>query len=297
MILVTGGTGFVGPKIVHALRAEGAEVRVLARNPSSRSARTAAAWGCSVVAGDMTDAESLRRAVAGCDTVVHLVAVLLGPPEKFERVMVSGTQALLEAAVEAGVERVVLMSALGTGEATKDLTAYFGAKWTQEEALKASGLDHVIFRPSFVLAPDGGLLQAALRLVRLSPVVPVLVPDLRLQPIWAADVAAFFTSAAVHGTGTNGTWELGGADAVTWREFWERMQRVLGKRRANPTLPLGALRAAAALGNVLPPTRGAPEGVSMLAWGDNVTDIAPAVHAFGIQPLGLDEQIRRAAAA
>ncbi|MBD0290301.1 MAG: SDR family NAD(P)-dependent oxidoreductase [Thermoleophilia bacterium] len=294
MILVTGGTGFVGPKIVHALRTEGAEVRVLARNPASRAARTAEAWGCSLAAGDMTDLASLRRAVAGCDTVVHLVAILLGPEDAFDRVMVAGTRALLEAARDAGVRRVVLMSALGTGEGTKELTPYFRAKWEQEEAVEASGIPYAIFRPSFVFAPDGGVLQAALRVVRFSPVVPVVVPDLRLQPIWAADVASFFTAAAVHGKGTNGTWELGGAEVVTWRELWDRVERILGKRRANPTLPLGLLRAAAALGNLLPPTRGAPGGVTMLSFGDNVTDIGPAVEEFGVRPIGLDEQIRRA---
>jgi uncharacterized protein YbjT (DUF2867 family) len=122
-ILVTGGTGFVGPKVVHALRAEERPVRVLARKPDKQDQLRA--WGCELVQGDMTDADSLRRAVEGCEAVVHLVAVPpFADPKATQRVMEQGTRDLLAAAKEAGVGRFALMSALGTSERTKDLAAY-----------------------------------------------------------------------------------------------------------------------------------------------------------------------------
>ncbi|MDX6413061.1 MAG: hypothetical protein QOH23_471, partial [Gaiellaceae bacterium] len=120
MILVTGATGFVGRHVVAALRADGREVRALVRD--ARKADTAA------VVGDVTDPLGLRAAVAGCDTVIHLVAIRQGRPEQFQRVMVEGTRNLLAAAKEAGVKRFVHMSALGTSPQTKDLVPYFGAK-------------------------------------------------------------------------------------------------------------------------------------------------------------------------
>ena len=116
MILVTGGTGFVGPRVVHALRGRDLPVRAVVRNPSGRSATTLAAWGAELVPGDMTDAESLRRAVDGCEVVVHLVAIRQGREEQFRRVMEQGTRDLVTAAQGAGVKRFVLMSALGTSE-------------------------------------------------------------------------------------------------------------------------------------------------------------------------------------
>ena len=67
--------------------------------------------------------------------------------------MEQGTRDLLEAAREAGVRRFVLMSALGATEETKDLVPYYGAKWQMEQDVKASGLEHVIFRPSFIFGP------------------------------------------------------------------------------------------------------------------------------------------------
>ncbi|HEY7003127.1 MAG TPA: NAD(P)H-binding protein, partial [Gaiellaceae bacterium] len=133
MILVTGGTGFVGRKIVHELRAEEREVRCLVRRPER--AGTLRAWGCELAEGDVTDPASLRRAVDGCETVVHLVAIIAGKPEQFERVMEQGTRDLVAAAEGAGVSRFVLMSALGATEESKDLVPYYHAKWTMEETV------------------------------------------------------------------------------------------------------------------------------------------------------------------
>ena len=154
---------------MHALRAAELPVRVLARKPETHEHLRA--WGCEVVQGDLTDPESLRRAAEGCDTVVHLVAILLGSREAFERIMVQGTRDLVEAAKDAGVTRLVLMSALGTEEG-REVTPYFHAKWEEEQAVKYSGLEHVIFRPSFVFGSDGGILPQQIRLVRYSPVTP-----------------------------------------------------------------------------------------------------------------------------
>jgi uncharacterized protein YbjT (DUF2867 family) len=72
LILVTGGTGFVGGHVVHELRGRDLPVRCLVRDP--RKATKLTGWGCELAEGDVRDAESLRRAVAGVDTIVHLVA-------------------------------------------------------------------------------------------------------------------------------------------------------------------------------------------------------------------------------
>ena len=133
-VLVTGGTGFVGGGIVHALRAEDRPVRCLVRD-RDRASRLAS-WGCELVEGDVTDAASLRGAVAGCDRVIHLVAIRSGRRSEFERIMEQGTRDLVAAATEAGVGRFVLMSALGASEQTKDLVPYYHAKWVQEETLR-----------------------------------------------------------------------------------------------------------------------------------------------------------------
>ena len=296
MILVTGGTGFVGPRIVHALRDRDLPVRALVRRPSSNEATTLAAWGAELVQGDMADAESLRRAVEGAEVVVHLVAIRQGAAEEFQRVMETGTRDLIGAAREAGVRRFVLMSALGTSEETKDLVPYYHAKWEQEQALQGSGLEHVIFRPSFVFARDGGILPTFRKLARLTPVTPIIGSGKqRIQPIWIDDVADYFVAAVDRADAANRVFELGGPDTVSWNEFWQRLKKALGQRRPSLHVPVGLMRINALLterlpGNI-PLTR---DLLTMLEHGDNVVSNEDAVRTFQLPLLPLDEQLRRA---
>ena len=296
MILVTGGTGFVGPKIVHALRKQDRPVRCLVRNPSSRSAATLAAWGAELVQGDVTDTASVRRSVAGSEVVVHLVAIRQGPEEEFRRVMEDATRELVAAAKDAGVRRFVLMSALGTSEDTKDLVPYYHAKWEMERTVEASGLEHVIFRPSFIFGRDGGILPTFRKLATLAPVTPIIGSGTqRIQPIWVDDVAAYVAAGVDKPEAAGGTFELGGPEAVTWNEFWERLKRALGLRRPSVHVPIGLMRVNALLterlpGNI-PLTR---DLLTMLEHGDNTVSNDDAVRTFGLQLLPLDEQLRRA---
>jgi uncharacterized protein YbjT (DUF2867 family) len=297
VILVTGGTGFVGPKVVQALREQERPLRCLVRDPASRAAQTLAAWGCELVRGDMTDPGALRRALAGCEAVVHLVAIRQGSREQFERVMEQGTADLVAAAKDAGVRRFVLMSALGTSEQTKDLVPYYHAKWQQEQTLQASGLEHVIFRPSFIFGREGGILPTFRRLAKLAPVTPVIGSGKQqLQPIWIDDVAAYFAASIDKPEAAGRIFELGGPEAVTWDEFWQRLKRALGIRRPTMHVPVGIMRANALVterlpGNI-PLTR---DLLTMLEHGDNVISNDDAVQTFGLPLVPLDEQLRRAA--
>jgi uncharacterized protein YbjT (DUF2867 family) len=228
-VLVVGGTGFVGGHVIHALRAEELTVRALARRPEKQERLRA--WGCEIAQGDMTDSESLRRATEGAETVVHLVALPpFAKPEAIRRVMEQGTRDLVSAAQEAGVKRFVLMSALGTSERSKDLSPYYHAKWEEEHEVAGSGIDHTIFRPSFVFGRDGGMLPGLVSLVRWSPITPV-VGTKKLQPIWVEDVASYFINALTSAAAVNRTFELGGPDVVTFAELNERIRRSLGKHR------------------------------------------------------------------
>jgi uncharacterized protein YbjT (DUF2867 family) len=294
--LVTGGTGFVGPRIVHALREREQPVRALVRRPTERSAATLASWGSELVQGDLGDAASLRRAVEGAEVVVHLVSIRQGSDEDFRRVMDRGTRNLVAAAKEAGVGRFVLMSALGTSEETKDLVPYYRSKWEMEQTVRGSGIEHVIFRPSFVFARDGGILPTFRRLARVAPVTPIIGSgQQRIQPIWLNDVAAYFAAGVDKPEAANRTFELGGPDAVTWNEFWERLKRALGQRRPSVHVPTRLMRLNAFVterlpGNI-PLTR---DLLTMLEHGDNVTTNDDAVQTFGLPLIPLDEQIRRA---
>ena len=292
-VLVTGGTGFVGSGIVHALRAEDRPVRCLVRD--RRQASRLASWGCELVEGDVTDAASLRPAVEGCDRVIHLVAIRSGKRRDFERIMEQGTRDLVAAAREAGVGRFVLMSALGTTAETKDLVPYYHAKWEMEQTVKASGFEHVIFRPSFIFAEEGGALSEFKRIVRLSPVTPVVGSgEQRIQPIWRDDVAAYFAKSLDLPGAANRTFELGGPDVVSWNELWQRLRRALRVRRPLVHVPVPVMRAQATLLEVLPNPPLTRDLLKMLLAGDNVVSDTAAVDTFRLPLVPLDEQLRRA---
>jgi uncharacterized protein YbjT (DUF2867 family) len=292
VILVTGGTGFVGPKIAHELRAQGHDVRCLVRDV--RRGSKLAAWGCELVEGDTTDAASLRAAVRGCDVVVHLVAILTGRRQDFERIMEQGTRDLVAAAKEEGVRRFVLMSALGTTAETRNLVPYFHAKWEMEQAVKASGLEHVIFRPSFVFGSDGGVLQVFKRLARLSPVTPIVGSGKqRIQPIWVEDVAAYFAAAIDRPEAANRTFEVGGPDVVTWDELWTGLKRVLRLRRPSVHVPMGLMRVQATVLERLPNPPITRDQLKMIESGDNVVSNPDAVETFQLPLVPLDDQLRR----
>jgi uncharacterized protein YbjT (DUF2867 family) len=293
-VLVTGATGFVGPHVVHALRARERPVRALVREPSKTSRLTA--WGVELARGDVTDPSSLRSAVAGVDTVIHLVAIISGKPGDFERIMAQGTRDLVAAAQEAGVRRFILASALGLDESTKDAVPYYRAKWAMETAVKESGLEYVIFRPSFVFGKDGGALPTFVRLARLAPVTPVVGSGAqRLQPIWVEDVAEYFARAVDEPAVANRTFEVGGPDAPTWNEFWDLLKRTLGARRPSIHVPVGFMKLPATLLERLPGAPVTRDQLTMLGLGDNVVRSPDAVETFQLPLVPLDEQLRRAA--
>jgi uncharacterized protein YbjT (DUF2867 family) len=292
-ILVTGGTGFVGPQIVHALRAQGRDVRALVRRPE-RATRLAG-WGAEIVTGDVTDAASLRAAAAGCTHFVHLVAIIKGSSSDFHRVMTQGTLHCIEAARETGIERFVLMSALGTSEATKNTVPYFASKWAMEQETVRSGLEYTIFRPSFIFG-RGGALPTFLKQVRYSPLVTVIgTGQQRIQPIWVEDVAQFFALGVDHPQAANRTFEVGGPDVVTWNELYLKIADVLGKRRRLVHVPSRLARTGAQLTQWAPGAPLTTDQIAMIEAGDNVVSDSDAVDTFQLPLVSLEEQIRRAA--
>ena len=295
MILVTGGTGFVGGHVVHELRGRDLPVRCLVRD--LRSGAKLTAWGCELAEGDVTDPESLRAAIAGVGAVIHLVAIRQGRREQFRRIMVEGTRDLLAAAKDAGVRRFVHMSALGTSEETKDLVPYYGAKWENEQQVQDSGIPYVIFRPSFVFGPDGGILPTFVKLAKLTPVTPIIGSGRqRIQPIWADDLAQYFAEAVDRDDVVARVFELGGPDLISWNEFWERLKRVHGIHRPSLHIPVGLMKVNALLTERLPGdiplTR---DLLKMLEHGDNVVSDQAAVATFQLPLLPVDDQLRRAA--
>ncbi len=159
-VALTGATGFVGRHVLPQLLAAGHRVRVLVHDPARLTTQDAR---IQPVTGDLFGDAALAQALSkGADAVVHLVGIIMEQPIKgqtFKRIHLQATQRLLAAAQAAGIKRWVHMSALGSRpDAVSD---YHRTKWVAEEAVRASGMEWTIFRPSVIHGPDGEFVAMA----------------------------------------------------------------------------------------------------------------------------------------
>jgi uncharacterized protein YbjT (DUF2867 family) len=276
MILVTGGTGFVGSHLTARLRAQGEDVRLLARHAGR------GAGGVEQVAGDIANPDSVRRAVDGADIVIHLVAIILEKGNQtFERIIAQGTRNLASAAADAGVKRFIYMSA--NGARNDPAFPYLYAKWQAEQAVIASGIPYGILRPSVIFGSGGAFYQTMATLVRLNPVVPVPGDGkARFQPIWVEDVCTCLIKMAAEDAYLGQAFDVGGPEQMTYEEMLAVVMRVLGKRRPIVHLPMALMKPAAALmAALLPNPPVTPVQLDMLSI-DNVTAPNPLPEMFGI---------------
>jgi uncharacterized protein YbjT (DUF2867 family) len=160
----------------------------------------------------------------------------------------------------------------------------------------SSGIEYVVFRPSFVFGRSGGALPTFIRQVRLSPAVTVIGSGRqRLQPVWIDDVAAHFAAALELPAAANRTFELGGPDVVTWDELYSRIAKTLRKRRPLVHVPAGVARSGARLIEWIPGAPLTADQVTMLEdAGDSVVHGSDTVDTFALPLVPLDEQLRRA---
>ena len=277
-VAVTGGTGYLGPAVVQALLDAGHEVVALEHR---RPVDVADAPRLRRVAGDVGDAESLRRAFAGCEAVVHLVAIIREVPRKgvtFERVHVEGARNVVEAAKEVGVRRFLLMSANGVERAD---TPYFRTKLEMERLVKEAGFAWTVFRPSYIAGGRAGGFDAQFAdIVDKAPVLPLFGGGrFEMMPVSRRDVATAFARALERPVSVGKTYVLVGPERFTWKEYLQKLMRL--RRRRKPMMPVpGALIVGVArLAGPLFPAD--PDQLRMLMRG-NVGDPSEAVKDLGL---------------
>ena len=242
-ILVTGGTGFVGREIVRRLHEEGRRLRLLVRDPESESVQEAVSrYGAEIHVGNLLDAASLEGALNGMHAVIHLVGIIREFREStFENVHIAGTVNLIAAAQQAGVGRFIHMSALGTR--TDAVSRYHQSKWAAEEAVRQSDIDYTIFRPSLIYGRDDQFVNLFAKLIRLSPVVPLLASDrAHFQPVPLETVASAFVRSMADPRSIGQTFDLCGVDVLTLAQVVDEICRVLDRRRLKLRIPLALSR-------------------------------------------------------
>lgn len=180
-IALTGATGFVGQAVL--ARAADAKLRVRALNRRAQEPRPGVTW----VGGDLADRKALARLVKGAEAVIHVAGVVNAPDAAgFEAGNVTGTLNLVEAAVAAGVPRLIFVSSLAARE--PGLSAYGASKAKAEAIVRASGLDWTIVRPPAVFGPRDTEMFELFRIARWG-VLPMPPSDGRTSLIHVDDLA------------------------------------------------------------------------------------------------------------
>jgi NADH dehydrogenase len=288
-VLVTGATGYVGREVAATLAAAGHDVKGLVHRDGAELPE-----GVEAVSGDVTDPASLTAAVQNVDAVVHLVAILDGSDEDFERVNAQGTRNLVAAAEQAGVRRFILMSAAGVTPEHAPLTRYWGTKYAAKQAVTGSGLDWTVIEPSFVFGRNGGALKAFEALIRL-PVAPVVGDGrYRHQPVWIGDVATAFLRALERPQTIRRTYQLGGPQVFEFNDLLDELARVTGRaRRRKLHAPAALVKAqTVVLRHLPPPLKVTREQIVMLLAGSEC-DLAPVRSDLGIEPASIAEAYTR----
>jgi uncharacterized protein YbjT (DUF2867 family) len=288
MILVTGATGFVGRHLVRRLRDRPA--RAMVREGSSpRFARTV-----EVVEADLTRPETLAPALTGVRRVIHAAAITGNVKEPYrgayDAINREGTENLMAAAQRAGVERVVVLSGLGTKPAPEG--SYMATRHGMEEAVRRSGIPYVILQPSVLFGDGAPFIERLADLARVSPLVPVLGGGgLTFQPLWIEDLVRCLILSTRNHDLDNRTLALGGAEYVTLREIQQAISQTLGKRRLLVPLPLPVARLQAGLMTALLPKPPLTPAVLDLFSFENATALDSVEKAFGFRPRGFREHL------
>jgi len=291
MILVTGGTGFVGSNLIRSMRKDGIAVRALVRSAAR------AAWlrdlGVEVVAGDISDPASLETAAAGMERVVHLVGIIQeASGSTFRSVHIEGTGHVLEAAKRAGVKQFFFQSALGTRENAK--SAYHRSKWEAEQLVKAGGLPYTILRPSLIYGAGDQFTVRMSEMIRLSPVLPVIGSGRsKVQPIFIDDVAGCIVKAVTSDSFLGRTFEIGGPEQLTYEEVTKAIAGAMGIRRPTVHMPMLFMRTIAKAAETVMAKPPVTTDQLVMLQEDNVCGMRDIREAFGIEPVPFREGLRR----
>lgn len=231
IVTIFGGSGFVGRYIAHRMARAGWRVRVAVRRPNE--AMHVRPYGdvgqVEPILCNVRDEASTRRVIEGADAVVNCVGILQETKfQSFEDVHVDAAGMIARLCAEAGVSKLVHISALGADANAE--SAYSETKAEGEALVLQAMPNAVILRPSIMFGTEDRFFNRMAEISRLIPVLPLFGADTKFQPVYVNDVAAA-AEVAICGDVASGIYELGGPEVATLRELAQKAVNVAGRRR------------------------------------------------------------------
>ncbi len=287
MILVTGGTGFVGHHLVWKLSDLGYPVRVLVRNVSE--AQDVLPESVELVKGDITDRSSLLKPCTGVNSIINLVSIIREQEDvTFERVNVQGTLNTVIAAEQSGVKRFIHLSALGAQNNTYYRYSY--SKWLGEEAIRQSGLNWTIMRPSLIYGTGFNFFDRLLQSVKMFPPPFVPVPGkgtTLFQPIAVQDVVKCLVTALKAPAMSGQIFEVGGPEHLSYNQMLDALLQIIQIKRIKLKMPLSLMNMTVTLMTKL--LKDPPVTLEELKQmdNDNITELDSVPRHFNFDPTPL----------
>jgi uncharacterized protein YbjT (DUF2867 family) len=296
-VVVAGGTGFIGREIVSRLLEEGrVDVAVTTRYPEHPDPWDGRVQKIQAFAGDPV---SLGKAFTGADTVVQAIQFPNHPvedPDKGRTYMEAdglGTQVAVSVAKKLGVRRFVYLSGAGAGRGLAQ--PWFKAKDLAETAIRESGMEYGILRPSWIYGPGDHSMNRFIWFCRHLPLVPV-IGDGRtpVYPAYVKDVAHAVVDLVRREDARDTVLEIGGPQRLTMDQVIRTVQEVLGRRRPLLHHPPGLMKVLVRPMALLPRPMLSPGAIDFITQTVEI-DTRPAMEYFGfpLRPLraGLDEYV------
>lgn len=284
-IVVFGGTGFVGQRLVPSLARAGFDVIVPSRN-RERQRDLFVLPGVQVVDADPYAPDDVYRLLDGADAAINLVGILNERGRDgagFQRAHVALTEKIIAACHATGTTRLLQMSALNAGRGSSH---YLRTRGEAEARVKASGLDWTIFQPSVIFGPGDGLFGRFASLLTLAPILPLARAEAKFAPVYVGDVMEAFTRALDEPASVGQSYELYGPQVLSLAEIVRYTARHLGLRRLVLPLPDALARLQAAIFDFVPGKPFSTDNYLSLKI-DSVGGI-DGLHRLGIVPTPID---------
>ena len=293
LVTVFGGSGFLGRNVVRALCKRDYRVRVAVRRPELAGflQPSGKVGQVHTVQANLRYPASVEAALRDSHVVINLVGILTeSGAQTFDAVQAKGAETVAKAAAAAGAS-LVHVSAIGAD--AESPSRYAKAKAAGEAAVLAAVPSATIFRPSLMFGPEDQFTNRFAALARMSPVLPLIGGDTRMQPVYVGDVATAIADAVDGKAKAGATYELGGPEVLTMREIIETILEITDRKRMLVPLSFGLARFQAAVLQFAPGAfKLTADQVTMLERDNVVSDAAKAasltLEGLGITPDSLE---------
>ena len=291
LILLTGATGYIGGRLLKELESRGRHVRCLARQPQFLRPRVAETT--EIIQGDVLEPASLKRALEGAHTAYYLVHSMHGG-SGFQEKDHEAARNFGQAAAAAGVRRIIYLG--GLGDETRQLSAHLRSRHEVGGVLRASGVPTVEFRASIIIGSGSLSFELIRALVeRLPAMITPRWVQVVAQPIAIADVLNYLIAALDLPDEGHRTFEIGGADRVSYRDIMREYARQRGLRRWMISVPVLTPKLSSLwLGLVTPLYANIGRILIDSIRHETIVRDNSALAAFPIRPMGIREAIATA---